>query len=295
MKETLYGLFALALLSSIGCDRGNGPPGGSGFIEATSVVVSAEAAGRLAALFVDEGDAVARGATIGVIDSTSIKLQIDRALAQRRSGVTATEIARIAIEQTVVEAELARKEFDRVASLVDKGSANRQQFDQAETRLKQAELARDHARATLQARQDDVARVDAEIALLLRQLQDCYPSAPVSGVVVNKLAEPGELLSPGKPIVEIAKTDTVWVKIYLPARELPAIKLGTTASVDLEDGTTPPLTGGVVWVSDEAEFTPKNVQTSEARADLVYAVKVNVANPNATLKIGMPVMVRFSP
>jgi HlyD family secretion protein len=295
MKNTLCSVMALALVASIGCDRGNGIPGGSGFVEATSVIVSAETQGRLAALFVDEGDNVARGATIGIIDSTSVKLQIDRALAQRQSGVTATEIARIAIEQTAVEAALARKEFDRVASLVDKGSANRQQYDQSETRLKQAELAREHARATFQARENDVARIDAEIALLHRQLEDCYPSAPVSGIVVSKLTEPGELLAPGRPIVEIAKIDTVWVKVYLPARDLSAIRLGETASVDLEDGATAPLSGTVVWVSDEAEFTPKNVQTAEARADLVYAVKVNVANPQGVLKIGMPVMVRFSP
>lgn len=294
MKKTLCTLMVLVFAASAGCGRGDGPPGGSGFIEATSVVVSAETPGRLALLFVDEGNAVARGATIGIIDSTSIKLQIDRALAQRQSGVTAIDIARIAIDQAVVEAGLARKEFDRVASLVEKGSANRQQFDQAETRLKQAELARDHARATRQARENDVARIDAEIALLRRQLQDCYPSAPVSGIVVNKLAEPGELLAPGKPIVEIAKIDTVWVKVYVPAPHLSAIRIGQTASIDLEDGTTAALTGAVVWVSDEAEFTPKNVQTSEARADLVYAVKVNIANPRGLLKIGMPVMVRFS-
>ena len=295
MKQCLCVWLALTLVASIGCGRRNGSVGGSGFVEATSVVLSAETSGRLETLFVDEGDPVSSGATIGIIDSTSIKLQIERALAQRRSAVTAIEVARIAIEQAVEEADLARREFDRVASLIDKGSANRQQYDQTETRFKQAALAKEHARATHQARQADVARIDAEIALLRRQLEDCYPTSPVSGIVVNKLIEPGELLAPGKPIIEIAKIDTVWVKVYVPARDLAAIRIGEAASVDLEDGTTEPLRGEIVWVADEAEFTPKNVQTAEARADLVYAVKVNIANPQGVLKIGMPVMVRFSP
>jgi HlyD family secretion protein len=287
-------MVVLVIVLSTGCDGGGGLPGGSGFVEATSVVVSAETAGRLEALYIDEGDSVTHGETIGVIDSTSIKLQIDRALASRRSAENAMEIARIAIQQADLEAGLSRKEFDRVASLIDKGSANRQQYDQTETRLKQAELGEKNARATYDARQTDVTRMDAEIALLRRQLEDCYPFSPVSGTVVNQLVEPGELLAPGKPIVEIAKLDTVWVKVYLPARDLPVIRIGGTAAVDLENGTEP-LRGEIVWVADEAEFTPKNVQTEEARADLVYAVKVNVPNPHGVLKIGMPVMVRFSP
>ena len=295
MKICLCSALVVMLSLSIGCDRGEQEIGGSGFIEATSVVVSAETSGRLEALFVGEGDAVATGTTLGVIDSTTIKLQLDRAHAQRESAVSAIEIARIAIEQAAHDAELSRKEFDRVASLIGKGSANQQQYDQTENRYKQSELARRFAQVTCQASQTDLARIDAEIALLQRQLEDCYPTAPVSGIVIDKLTEPGELLAPGKPIVEIAKIDTVWVKIYLPAHNLPAVRIGGAAAVDLEDGKTAPLQGKIVWIADEAEFTPKNVQTAEARADLVYAVKVNISNPQGVLKIGMPVMVRFSP
>ena len=293
MKTSIITALAVGAAFFNGCSRGDHPVGGSGFIEATSVVISAETAGRLEALFVDEGDKVSASTPIGVIDSTTIKLQIDRALAQRQTVTAAIDIARITIEQTTEEIDLSRKEFDRVAVLIQKGSANQQQYDQAETRLAQAHLAKKHAEATHQARRSDLVRTDAEVSLLRRQLEDCYPSSPVSGIVVNKLAEPGELLAPGKPIVEVAKIDTVWVKVYLPAHDLPVARLGQGVSIDLEDGRNEPLPGEVVWISDEAEFTPKNVQTAEARADLVYAVKVNIANPQGLLKIGMPVMVRF--
>ena len=289
-------LVALALFSLVvaGCDRGENTAGGSGFIEATSVVVSAETSGRLETLFVDEGDTIERGVVLGVIDSSITTLQLERALAQRQSAVTAIDIASIAIEQAAQDAQLARKEFERIASLIEKGSANQQQYDQAETRDKQAALTKDHAQATYRARQADLARIDADLAILRRSLEDCSPTAPVSGIIVNKLTEPGELLAPGKPIVEIAKIDTVWVKIYLPAHGIAAIRLGETVTVDPEDGRAELPRGTVVWISDQAEFTPKNVQTAEARADLVYAVKVNIANPEGVFKIGMPVMVRFS-
>jgi HlyD family secretion protein len=294
MKNYFFVALALFSLVVTGCGRGETTGGGSGFIEATSVVVSAETSGRLETLFVDEGDKVERGAVLGVIDSSTVTLQLDRSLAQRQSAAAAIDVARIAIEQAAEESRIARKEFERIASLIEKGSATQQQYDQAETRDKQAALAKENAQASYRARGADLARIEAETALLRRALEDCSPTAPVGGIVVNKLTEPGELLAPGKPIVEIAKIDTVWVKIYLPAHGIAAIRLGETAQVDPEDGRTEIPQGRVVWISDQAEFTPKNVQTAEARADLVYAVKLNIANPEGVFKIGMPVMVRFS-
>lgn len=293
MKKTMRWMLIAAACTLPACDRANDAVGGSGFIEATSVVVSAETTGRLEALFTDEGDRIDRGALIGVIDSTTVKLEISRAAAQRRAGVTALDMSRITIEQAREDVELARKEFDRVSALIGKGSVDQQRYDQVKTRFEQAQLAERQAHATVAAREADLERLDADIALLARRLENCYPASPVSGTVVDKFTEPGELLSPGRPIVEIAKTDTVWVKVYLPSKHLTAIELGGKASVDPEDGTHSPLDGRIVWISDEAEFTPKNVQTADARADLVYAVKVTVANPEGILKIGMPVMARF--
>lgn len=293
MNKLLQVALAAALIPVLACDRGGGGIGGSGFIEATSVTISSETSGTLEALYVGEGDAVTQGTVIGVIDSSTVTLQLEKAAALRKSAVTAARIAEINIEQAVEDVALAKKEFDRVASLKQKGSANQQQYDQAENRFKQGGLARRQAQAAYEARQADLMQIDAEVALLRRQLRNCYPSSPISGVVVDKLAERGELLTYGKPILQIAKTDTVWVKVYLPAGDLTAVSIGAAASVDPEDGRDKPLQGRVVWISDQAEFTPKNVQTAQARADLVYAVKVNVSNPRGELKIGMPVMVRF--
>lgn len=283
----------LAMLLFTGCGDDNSTISGSGFVEATTVLVSAQVNGVLDALYVDEGSNVSRGDPLGVIDTVTVVLDLRRAHAQLESARMAARIAGIDIDRAQQDENLARKEFDRIDALRKKGTATQQQYDQTENRLRQSELAVRLAKATLAARDADVTRIQSEIAILLDRLDKCRPTAPVNGVVTNKLTEAGELMAPGRPIVEVARMDSMWVKVYVPAHALTRIRLGERASVDPEDGRTTPFEGHIVWVANEAEFTPKNVQTEEARADLVYAVKVRIDNETGALKIGMPVMVRF--
>jgi HlyD family secretion protein len=180
-----------------------------------------------------------------------------------------------------------------LSRLVEKGSANRQQYDQAETRYRQAGLAAAMARSSLRAAEADLSRIGASIRVIEKQLRNCSPASPLEGTVLTTYTDPGELVAAGKALVRIASLDTVWVKIYLPPGDLTGLKLGDEALVDPEDGRDEPLRGTVSWISPEAEFTPKNVQTKEARADLIYAVKITIPNPDQELKIGMPVMVRI--
>jgi HlyD family secretion protein len=275
----------------VSCGDNNGVPAGSGFIEATSVVVSAEVAGKLDALYFDEGEAIALGDTIALIDTTKVSLMLDQANARLRSAWTQEQSARLQIEKTELDSALARADFLRVRSLVRKGSVNQQQYDQAENRYLQARLARKTAGAALAGARADRKRAEAEIAILEKQLSDCRPVAPLTGTIVTSYVEQGELLGIGKPLVKIAELDPVTVKIYLPPAQLTRVKLGAKAEIDPEDGRTSPIAGKVSWISPEAEFTPKNVQSREARADLVYAVKITIPNPDQVLKIGMPVMV----
>ncbi|MEJ2719535.1 MAG: efflux RND transporter periplasmic adaptor subunit [bacterium] len=283
----------LALWVLAGCGNDNTTVFGSGFVEATTVLVSAQVNGVLDALYVDEGSTVARGEALGVIDTVTVVLDLRRAHAQLESARMAARIAGIDIDRAQQDEDLARKEFDRINALRKKGTATQQQYDQAENRLRQSELAVRLAKATLAARDADVTRIQSEIAILLDRLEKCRPASPVNGLVTNKLTEAGELMAPGRPIVEIARMDSMWVKVYVPAHSLTRIRIGERASVDPEDGRTTPFDGHIVWVASEAEFTPKNVQTEEARADLVYAVKVRIENETGALKIGMPVMVTF--
>ncbi len=291
IKYALTPLLIVAAIAMTSCSDKNTGPQGSGMVEATESIISAQATGRLEQLHFDEGYPIVIGDTIGLIDTTTVILQIRQARAAREALTAKIQSTKIQIEQAAGNDSLAQKEFDRIDRLIKVGSANQQQFDQAKNARDQAHLAYRAANVALQAAQADLARTDADIALLEEQYDHCLPLSPLNGTVVIKYAEEGELLSPGRPIIKIAQLDTVWVKIYLPPRDLTQIKLGGTASVDPEDGRTQPLSGIVTWISDEAEFTPKNVQTKEARADLVYAVKVTIPNHDGILKIGMPVMV----
>jgi HlyD family secretion protein len=284
----LFGIVAFAIIS---CGGGDAVPGGSGLIEATEIVISAEAAGRMEKLFFDEGDHINSGDAIALIDTTTLSLRSAQARACRHAAETQKHSARLQVEKTTLDISLAEKEYNRIGRLLKTGSANQQQFDQAENRFQQAKLAKKAAETGLRAAEADLERIDAEIALLEKQLADCHPTVPSGGTVVTTYVESGELVSVGKPLIKIARLDTVWVKVYLPPEDLTRIRLGDKAEVDPEDGRDRPLSGRIGWISSEAEFTPKNVQTREARADLVYAVKIIIPNPDETLKIGMPVSV----
>jgi HlyD family secretion protein len=286
-----YLLAVVLLIAS--CGNNNVPPGGSGLIEATEIVVSSEVSGQLKSLRFDEGDSIAKGDTIAEIDTVTTMLRLRQAEALREVAETKVKVSAINIEQSSYSLDLAKKEYDRVSALITSGSINQQQYDKTETAYNQAILSKKQADAAYQAALAELANAEAAIALLEKQLDDCFPQSPESGMITNKFVEVGELIGIGKPLVEIAKLDTVWVKVYLPPSDLTRISLGGHALVDPEDGRSKPLEGKVSWISDQAEFTPKNVQTKEARADLVYAVKITIPNPGKILKIGMPVSVKI--
>jgi HlyD family secretion protein len=284
----------LALVVSFGsCGERLDVPQGSGFVEATEVILSAEATGRIESIRVIEGRPVAEGDTVAVIDTMSVALRLRKAAAGLQAADTKVSIAGIQSTLTSKERDLAEKEFQRMKGLIGSGSVNQQQYDQTELRFRQASLAVDQATASGRMARAELEGARAEIAFLEEQLSDCIITTPLSGVIMDTFVEEGEFTVVGKPIVRIASLDTVWVKVYLPPKDLTRVTLGGPAEVDPEDETHSPLAGRVSWISEEAEFTPKNVQTKEARANLVYAVKITVSNPDGILKIGMPVYVRI--
>ena len=283
----------LVLFVVVSCGTDETIPAGSGMVETTDMVISAETGGRLLKVYFSEGDRVAFSDTLVLIDTTSVALRLQQVRALRAMAQTGIASAEIGMDKAALDADLAKKEFNRIDQLIKTGSANQQQFDKTENAYKQSELAQKRAGTALMAAKSELARIDADIALLEKQLADCRPIAPSRGTVITKYIETGELVGVGQPLFKIAHLDTVWVKIYLPPEDLTDIKLGDAAEVDPEDGREQPMMGTVTWISSEAEFTPKNVQTRQARADLVYAVKVTIPNQDESLKIGMPVMVRI--
>lgn len=285
----LIAIITLSLIAA-GCSDKETAAGGSGFIEANEVVVSAETSGRVVQRFFSEGVQVAAGDTLTVIDPSRLELELASARANRQALVANLQAIKLQVEKARETEQYAKSERDRVAKLISSGAATRKQMDQLEHEMALAVNARQTAQANVSVTEAQITKLDADIARMERQLQDAYVIAPIGGVVTEDYVEAGEVVSPGKAIVKISSLDTVWVKVYLPSAQFSSVKVGDKATVNTEAGEQS-YAGTVVWTSNEAEFTPKNIQTEKSRANLVYAVKVSIPNQDGRLKIGMPVFV----
>jgi HlyD family secretion protein len=273
-----------------GCAGDDGTIGGSGFIETDEVVVSAEASGRVLTMGFREGQLVTIGDTLAVIDPSRMELELATARAGKKVALAKLRTARLHQTQAARTEVFAKAELDRVRQLLESGTATEKQFDALEYEHLQAQIAVRAAHSNVLTLEAEAERITAEIARLERQLADCYPVAPLTGTVTEEYVEVGELVNPGKAIAKISRLDTVWVKAFLPAGDFANVKLGDRATVDTESGGRT-FEGEVIQTADQAEFTPKNVQTEPSRSDLVYAVKVQVPNIDSSLKVGMPVYV----
>ena len=278
-----------AILLCAGCGKKEiGVITGSGTLEATEVLVSAKSGGTLTALLVDEGQAVQAGQLIAAIDSEKVVLQQQQALAAleelRLNRINASRLTRTARENL----DNLSKKSERIAALLADGSATQQQFDDLETARKAAEAQYENGRTSLAALDAKEAQLRAQIGLIASQLRDARVTAPISGVVIDKYLEAGEVARPLAPVVTLADLTRMHIRVYLKESDIARIRLNGTAQISISAWPDKIFPGQIVWIADKAEFTPKNVQTREARSDLVYAVKVAVANPDGTLKIGMP-------
>ncbi|MBN2054730.1 efflux RND transporter periplasmic adaptor subunit [bacterium] len=264
---------------------------GSGVIEATEVLVSARTSGEILTIDVEEGAVVAAGDVIATVDVEKLAVQLDQARAGLEEAVLAEKSAASLIDQAEAQVALTRKIFERIQALHAQGSATQQKYDEAETKytIARHQLAGAGSQhAAVRARQQ---QVNETIKLVELQIADSRITAPRAGTILATLAEAGELTAPGRPLVKLGDLSRVWVKIYVSEGDLSYITLDQTVDVLVDGRPDGRFHGRVTWISDRAEFTPKNVQTSEARAALVYAVKVEMDNPDGIFKIGMPVEV----
>jgi HlyD family secretion protein len=297
----------------------------SGQVEATEVQVATQVAGRILELKVAEGDRVAAGAVVARLDTADAELGLARARADRaqadaqlrllRAGARSEDVrqaeAQVAAAQAdaaASEAEVAAAEadVDRFERLLASTSGTRKQRDDAVARRdvarERAAGARDRVRGAREnvarlragARPDEidaararVAAADAQLATWQKAIGDATVTAPIAGVVTQKLAEAGELAQPRAPIVSITDLDHAWANVYVDEPAVPRLRVGQPATLFTDAGGQ--LSGTISNIATRAEFTPRNVQTAEDRSKLVYRVKVSVDNSNGMLKVGMPV------
>jgi HlyD family secretion protein len=261
---------------------------GSGTLEATEVLISAKLAGTIIDLPIHEGDGVHEGQMIAQVDTEKIYLQKKQLLAGLTELKLNIQNAHRGVDLAKDNLDNTEKKYNRIKSLFNDNSVTQQQYDDIETVYKAAQTQYDNAVTSLKALRAKEEQVVVQIELLDSQLQDAKITAPISGTVIEKYVEQGEIARPGGPVISLADLQNMWIKIYFKETELGKIKLNGRADLQINSYPDRNFPGRISWISSNAEFTPKNVQTKDARADLVYAVKIEVKNPEGILKIGMP-------
>jgi HlyD family secretion protein len=290
-------IILLPLLLS--CGKEKNMTDATGVFEATEVIVSSEATGRIHLLSIDEGQKLKKGELIGLIDSTQLHFTRLQLLASKKSVEAGKPDIRTQIEAT--EQEIAKQEFEkkRIQNLLEADVATQKQLDDVNAQLSILRARLNSQKSTLNNNTNAIdaqsETLDAEIMKIEDQLKKCKITSPIDGTVLVKYAEEGEVTAVGKPLFKIADTEKMILRVYITADQLAKIQIGQQVQVFAEFGEieTSSYDGKVTWVSDKSEFTPKTIQTQNERANLVYAVKIAVANDNF-LKIGMYGGIKFS-
>ena len=269
-----------------------------GSFEATEVVVSAEAAGRILWFDAEEGTAVEPGVTIGQIDTLQLDLQRRQLEAQQAALLASRPDIRAqaaALREQIAKQE---RELTRVQNLLRDGAATTKQRDdiEAQIRILQSQLSAalsslDKSTVTIDG---NAAVVEAQIAALDDRITRCRIASPIAGVVLTKYAEAGELAAVGKPLLKVADLEHLYLRAYFTSEQLAAIRVGDAVTVTADFGGDQryDYEGRITWISPESEFTPKTIQTRDSRANLVYAAKIAVQN-DGRLKIGLAGEVRL--
>ena len=280
---------ACLLFTLSGCGR-DAEPDAYGNFEATETVVSAEIGGSLLWFTPVEGQQVAPGPTLGVIDTSDLALDRTQLRAQRTAvGARVSESER-QIGVLAVQREIAGRAYARTRRLFAEQAATAQQLDQAERdyRVLGEQIAA--LRAQRNSVTQDVAASDARVAQIAERIAKSRVTAPFAGTVLATYARAGEYVQAGQPLFRLANLDTLTLRAYVTEPQLAQLKLGqrVQVTVDRGEGNRLAMPGTVSWIASKAEFTPTPVQTRDERADLVYAVKILVPNRAGVLKIGMP-------
>jgi HlyD family secretion protein len=266
------------------------PPDAYGNFEAEEVVVSAETSGQLKSFTPTEGATLAAGAVVAQLDTVPMALERNQLVAQR-AGLLAhrTEVSQ-QLQALDVQHEIALRARERVDRLYKSQAATAQQRDQTERdeRVLVAQIA--SSKSGVSRTGADVGALEARIASANDRLRRATVMSPTSGTVLATYVRSGEMIQPGQALYRVANLDTITLRAYVTGTQLGSFTLGQSVQVqvDAADTSLRSYQGVVTWVSSRAEFTPTPVQTRDERANLVYAVKVRVANPDGALKIGMP-------
>lgn len=291
-RMTKIGIYGMAVWMLSACGNGTPDYDATGTFEATEVIVSAEAAGKLLQLEVEEGTRLKAGEEVGLVDTVQLYLKKLQLEANMKSVESQRPDLAKQIAATKQQITTAQREKKRVENLLAAGAANQKQLDDwdAQVTLLQRQLIAQESSLmkSTNSLTEQGNSVGIQVAQVEDQLNKCHIQSPIEGTVLAKYAEAGELASVGKPLFKVGEVDRMYLRAYITSEQLSQVKLGDEVTVysDYGNSEQKAYPGVVTWISDRSEFTPKTILTKNERANLVYAVKIAVKN-DGSLKIGM--------
>ncbi|MGB4771346.1 MAG: HlyD family efflux transporter periplasmic adaptor subunit [Chitinophagaceae bacterium] len=303
--QTRLIITAIMLLAA-SCKDGGGDHDASGVFEADEVIISSEVSGKILRFDAEEGAILQKGDTVVIIDATAIQLQKEQVEASiqtlpEKTTDVGLQVKLLEDQYKVQVVQLANLEKERVRfeKLVKADAATSKQLDdivgqidqlaqQMKVTQQQIKVQRNISGTQNRAILSERSPLQKRVAQLDDQIQRTAVLQPASGTILTKYAQHGEVTAPGKALYKLADLRVLRLRAYVTGDQLAGLKLGQQVKVQVDDGKGGyrSYAGKVTWVSDKAEFTPKTIQTKDERANLVYAVKVDVVN-DGYLKLGM--------
>lgn len=299
MKTIKYTFIIALTLLIASCSNGSGSYDATGSFEATEVVVSAEATGKILSFNIEEGQIIEQDQEVGLIDSLQLYLQKMSMLANAEGVRIQRPDIKTQTAAILEQIETLEREKERTIKLIEANAANAKQLDDINAQIEVYQKQLSAQQSTLRKSSANIGAQSSALEIQVAQLEDriekCKITSPISGTVINKYAEAGELANAGKPLFKIANLQNIFLRAYITNDQLVQLKLNdkVKVSVDSGNGQMRHYDGTVSWISDKSEFTPKTIQTKNERANLVYAIKIAVEN-DGYLKIGMYGEVSFN-
>ena len=288
MKRIVY-IIAALLIVSCGTES---EFDAQGTFEATEVIISSEAAGRILNFDIEEGMSIERGELLAEIDSVQLHLQRSQLDAQLLALLNSRPDIQTQVASLREQIATLKVEQRRIENMLRDGAATEKQKDDIDAQIRILESQLSATLSTLKTNTSTInsnaEAIRVQISALDDRIAKCRATSPISGTVLVKYAQEGELATVGKPLVKIADLGNIYLRAYFTSDQLASIKLGDEVTVTADFGGEEryDYVGSVAWISPESEFTPKTIQTKDSRANLVYAVKIAVEN-DGRLKIGL--------
>ena len=296
MKRIVFALATVALFAS--CNSNKSKYDAEGFFESTEITISAQATGNIMALDIREGDILEEDVEVGYIDTTQLHLN----KLQLAKNVESINSNRPDIKKQIasLESQIKKltKERSRIENMLRDGAATTKQLDDIESQIEivnnQLEAQKSSLTKSTLSLDAQTLSIETQIDIIDDKLEKSKIKSPIAGTVLTKYAQAGEFTAVGKPLFKIADLENVYLRAYVTSAQLSNIKLGdkVTVCADFGGDNIREYSGTIEWIAAKSEFTPKNIQTDNERENLVYAIKVAVAN-DGYIKLGMYGGIKF--